>query len=253
MDPFSLLREGGPIMPIILLTALVGYVLAFERLMVWGYWHVVDGPLNRAVAPGELRGLLKIWADKSRLTPIAALLLRAAALAPFSPEQREQAMHVELLSRLPQVNTRISTIGWLGGILPMLGLLGTVSGMIATFKDLALTTSRQVLSQGLSEALWTTEVGLLAALPLLATHHLLSRLQSRWMDRLEFSMALLFQNQEPKRRGKSQAASPPPRVIVKGRAGSNPKNRARAVAKDRAVGKDRAVAKDRAGEAGHEA
>jgi biopolymer transport protein ExbB len=106
----------------------------------------------------------------------------------------------------------------------MLGLLGTVSGMIVTFKDLALTSSRQVLSQGLSEALWTTEVGLLAALPLLATHHLLSRLQSRWMDRLEFCVALLFQTPEPKRRGKSLPASP------------GLKHRARAGAKNRAAG-----------------
>lgn len=217
MDPFVLLREGGPIMPIILLTALVGYVLAFERLLVWGYWRIVDRPLNRAISPGELRGLLKICAGKPRLTPIATLLLRAAALAPFPLEQREQAMQVELLSRLPPVNSRISTIGWLGGILPMLGLLGTVSGMIATFKDLALTSSRQVLSEGLSEALWTTEVGLLAALPLLATHHLLSRLQSRWMDRLELSLALLFQTPEPKRRGKSPSASPG----IKGREGGH--------------------------------
>ncbi len=79
----------------------------------------------------------------------------------------------------------------------MLGLLGTVSGMILTFKDLALTTSRQVLSQGLSEALWTTEVGLLAALPLLAAHHLLTRLKARWLDRLEFHTALLFHGAGP--------------------------------------------------------
>lgn len=206
MDALFLLREGGPIMPIILFTALVGYVLAFERLMVWGFWRIVDRPLYRAADSHELRQLLKICAAKPRLTPIAALLVRAAGLPRAAPEQSEQAMQVQILARLPEVNARVSTIGWLGGILPMLGLLGTVSGMIVTFKDLALTTSRQVLSQGLSEALWTTEVGLLAALPLLATHHLLSRLRSRWMDRLEFSLALLFQPAQPKSRAKGTAA-----------------------------------------------
>ena len=125
------------------------------------------------------------------------MLLRAVALSSLPPDRREQAMQLEILARMPEVNARVATIGWLGGILPMLGLLGTVSGMILTFKDLALTTSRQVLSQGLSEALWTTEVGLLAALPLLAAHHLLTRLKARWLDRLEFHTALLFHGAWP--------------------------------------------------------
>ena len=74
----------------------------------------------------------------------------------------------------------------------MLGLLGTVSGMITTFGELAVTTSRQILSQGLSEALWTTEIGLLAAVPLLAVHHGLTRLKARRLNRLERALALLW-------------------------------------------------------------
>jgi len=194
MDSFILLREGGPIMPIILLTALVGYALACERLMMWGVWHLRDRPFYRTAAARALGALL---ADIPRPTPLSGLLSRAAALRGLPPDRREQAMQLELLARMPEVNARVATIGWLGGILPMLGLLGTVSGMIATFKDLALTTSRQVLSQGLSEALWTTEVGLLAALPLLAAHHLLTRLKARWLDRLEFHTALLFHGSGP--------------------------------------------------------
>lgn len=194
MDSFILLREGGPIMPIILLTALVGYALACERLMMWGYWFIQDRPIYRAAAARALRALL---ADIPRPTPLSGLLLRAAGLSSLPPDRREQAMQLEILARMPEVNARVATIGWLGGILPMLGLLGTVSGMIATFKDLALTTSRQVLSQGLSEALWTTEVGLLAALPLLVTHHLLTRLKARWLDRLELHTALLFHGSGP--------------------------------------------------------
>ena len=226
MDAFVLLREGGPIMPIILFTSLVGYVLAFERLIMWGYWRTVDRPLYRALTFAELQGLLRICAPKPRLTPIAQLLVRAAELPADAPEQLERAMHVEILARLPRVNARISTIGWLGSILPMLGLLGTVSGMIVTFKDLALTSSRQVLSQGLSEALWTTEVGLLAALPLLASHHLLSRLRSRWMDQLEFGLALLFQSQQAPPSG--EAASPGGKIEPRGKAGGTRRRSRRA-------------------------
>jgi len=189
----TLLAEGGPIMPLIVGTALVGYVLAVERLLTWSWWHWRDGPLRRAHHRQALaRAVERVTAWRwwvRRPTPLAHLLARAKALGPVSPGQLESVMHAEVLSRLPEVDARIATIGWLGGILPMLGLLGTVSGMIATFQDLAETTSRQVLSQGLSEALWTTEVGLLGALPLLATHHLLTRMRARWLTRLEIGLA----------------------------------------------------------------
>jgi biopolymer transport protein ExbB len=96
---------------------------------------------------------------------------------------------------MPQVGTRIASLGWLGGILPMLGLMGTVSGMILTFRSLAATSSRQVLSLGLAEALYATLAGLLGALPLLAAHHVLTRFKARWLLHLERCLTVL--EQEP--------------------------------------------------------
>jgi biopolymer transport protein ExbB len=191
---YTLLREGGPFMPLILLTALIGYVLSAERLLAWGYWHYSDRPLFKAEDAAAFAAYLDEPGPRRRPTPLLWLLLCAKGYRDDPPEARDKAIHLDILSRLPEVDARIATIGWLGGILPMLGLLGTVSGMIVTFKDLALTTSRQVLSQGLSEALWTTEVGLLAALPLLAVHHLLTRLKTRWLNQLELNLALLFES-----------------------------------------------------------
>jgi biopolymer transport protein ExbB len=195
MEPSTLLpvllREGGPIMPLILAAALAGSLLACERLLVWVSWVRRDRSLRRAPDAGTLAEALRAL-PPAPSTPLADLLRGAAPLASLSPERREPALQALLLTRLPAVEARISTIGWLGTILPMLGLLGTVSGMITTFHDLALTTSRQVLSQGLAEALWTTEVGLVTALPLLAVHHALSRLKQRWLNGLERALALLL-------------------------------------------------------------
>ncbi len=192
MTFFTLLQEGGPIMPIILLTALVGYVLACERLLVWSRWYYKDRTFYRENGRRALEAELEPPAVGA--TPLGRLLLFAMANRSAPPERRERFMELAILSRMPAVEARIATIGWLGGILPMLGLLGTVSGMLGTFKELAFSASRQVLSQGLSEALWTTEVGLLGAVPLLAVHHLLTRLKSRWLNRLELNLALLFQD-----------------------------------------------------------
>jgi len=197
----SLLAQGGPIMPVILLGALTGFVLACERLLAWGLWWYRDRHVRRLLATSGRNGAdLAAWAQGSRAsgaspepgnTPLAGLLREASQILALPLPQREPALEALLLSRVPRMDTRISTIGWLGGILPLLGLLGTVSGMITTFNDLALTTSRQVLSQGLSEALWTTEAGLVGAVPLLAVHHLLGRAKARWLDALERGLALL--------------------------------------------------------------
>ena len=63
--------------------------------------------------------------------------------------------------------------------------------------------------EGLSEALWTTEVGLIGALPLLAAHHVLTRLKARWLTHLERALALLLAAAAtPGEQG--QQAGPPP-------------------------------------------
>ena len=187
----TLIGEGGPLMPLILLAALAGYVLSCERLLAWAAWHWRDRPLLRVNNGAALAGRLKGLAAKADLTPYRRILTQALYAAKYPPEKREAAVQAAVMGQISKVEARISTIGWLGTILPLLGLLGTVSGMITTFQDLSVTTSRQVLSQGLSEALWTTEVGLIGALPLLAVHHLLSRLKSRWVNHLERALSLI--------------------------------------------------------------
>ena len=192
----TLLFHSGPIMPVLLVTTLTGYVLAWERAMVWSHWLLRDRHVTPAQDAATLRSGIARAAQRPHETPLAAVLRRVAALGPMDVRERESRVQEAILGQLARVDARIASIGWLSTILPMLGLLGTVSGMIATFQDLAQTTSRQVLSQGLSEALWTTEVGLLGAMPLMAVHHVLTRLRERWFNRLERLLTLLFLNDE---------------------------------------------------------
>lgn len=72
------------------------------------------------------------------------------------------------LDRLAWVERRLPFIGILAGAAPLAGLLGTVSGMLATFSGLASSTVAQPIdkiSVGISEALITTQAGLLIAIP----------------------------------------------------------------------------------------
>jgi biopolymer transport protein ExbB len=94
---------------------------------------------------------------------------------------------------------------WLGALVvaaPLLGLLGTVLGMIDTFNAVALRTEEagHLVSSGISEALLTTEVGLLAALPgtfgLAHLYRLHKHLANR-LDRCESLLALALEHQPP--------------------------------------------------------
>jgi biopolymer transport protein ExbB len=70
---------------------------------------------------------------------------------------------------------------------PLLGLLGTVSGMISTFNMMTLfgAGDPSIVSGGISEALVTTELGLIVAIPALIMHALLSRKAGSYVESLE--------------------------------------------------------------------
>ncbi|MBM4020017.1 MAG: MotA/TolQ/ExbB proton channel family protein [Planctomycetes bacterium] len=92
-------------------------------------------------------------------------------------------METALLAEAPKLERSLSLLAALAGVAPLLGLLGTVSGMIATFDTISAagTGNPRLLSGGLSEALITTQSGLMVAIPLLLVHAWLRR----WVERRE--------------------------------------------------------------------
>ena len=80
------------------------------------------------------------------------------------------------MHELPRLEHFLSTIGVLAAVAPLLGLLGTVTGMINTFHMITLFGSGNtgLMAGGISEALITTAAGLVIAIPLLLAHNYLS-------------------------------------------------------------------------------
>lgn len=89
----------------------------------------------------------------------------------------ENSVQDSLLQQVPRLERFISTLSVLAAISPLLGLLGTVTGMIGTFEVITLfgTGDPELMSGGISEALITTQVGLAVAIPIMLLHHLLDR------------------------------------------------------------------------------
>lgn len=165
---------GGWCMPFIALTSLVLFALGIHvhfrlsgkgfatiREKTWRRW--IDHPDQRRGPIGEL---LDFVTGSNSLKETAAFFeeLRATEIAPFERDLRVMKICV--------------------GAAPLLGLLGTVTGMLATFGALASGAGGEktmaLVAAGISEALITTETGLVIALPGLFFQYQMTRKHERY-------------------------------------------------------------------------
>ncbi|MEM7674354.1 MAG: MotA/TolQ/ExbB proton channel family protein, partial [Verrucomicrobiota bacterium] len=109
--------------------------------------------------------------------PFGKLFQDAVKHARSSKELLEEVLYERMLETQPQVERLLPIIAVTAATAPLLGLLGTVTGMINTFQQITLfgTSDASKLAGGISEALITTKFGLIAAIPSLVVHALLAR------------------------------------------------------------------------------
>lgn len=117
--------------------------------------------------------------------PQGALL--RIALNEQTAEQRDDRLYACLLEQRNRLERWLGAVAMTASVSPLLGLLGTVSGMIATFKLMTLFGAGDAssVSSGISEALVTTELGLVVAIPALLAHALMSRKVKSYFSQLE--------------------------------------------------------------------
>lgn len=179
----SHVEKGGFWIWPILLLALVALIAAMAK------W--VQLARIRELRPGVVQSVLDAVrrGDSEQAEQIAAtirhparrLLTRGIEMtAPGerkSREQIEEALYERYVEALPPLQRGLALIAITSATAPLLGLLGTVTGMIETFRLINIfgTGDAKSLASGISEALVTTEFGLIVAIPALIAHALLSR------------------------------------------------------------------------------
>jgi biopolymer transport protein ExbB len=109
--------------------------------------------------------------------PAGVLLAAAVDHVDEKKEYIEEILYERMLNAKPRLEALLPFIALTAAAAPLLGLLGTVTGMISTFNMISLfgTGDPRTLSSGISEALITTEWGLYVAIPAVMLHALLSR------------------------------------------------------------------------------
>jgi biopolymer transport protein ExbB len=116
----------------------------------------------------------------------------------------EEILYETIIKAQPKLERFLAFIAVVAATAPLLGLLGTVTGMIKTFKLITIvgTGDARNLSSGISEALITTKWGLIVAIPTLIIHALLNRKAKGVVGSME-QAAVSFINGVAEMRGES--------------------------------------------------
>ena len=174
----SYINTGGIFMYPIVICAFCALVLLIERAVFYMQTaSLLTNQSDKFFTILHAEGMEKAEAHlKTQRGLLKNVLLAALANRRKPVERIAEKMDVVLLNYLPVYRKHLNLLATLAGVMPILGLLGTVTGMIATFKVIALqgTGDAQAMADGISEALITTQAGLVSAVPIIFGHVLLS-------------------------------------------------------------------------------
>ncbi len=174
------MRSGGPLVIPILLVGLVALILTIERLIFLGrVRHNTDALMTRVteqVEQGDFDGALKT-ARPHQKRPTGRVLMAGLLHRGQSREVIESALSEAILKQAPRLEHFLGALKVSAAVAPLLGLLGTVTGMINTFQVITThgTGDPRLMAGGISEAMVTTQVGLAVAIPVMMVAAFLSR------------------------------------------------------------------------------
>jgi len=159
------IRQGGTIGYLIIALGGVGLAIAVWRLLALGRLSLgIRRQLSAPQSPTEDNPLGRVMLA-ARSAPVSSSEFAEGGLT-------EARLDEAVLRELPAIERGQSVIRLLAGIAPLMGLLGTVTGMIATFQAITAYGSgdAKLMAAGISQALITTVLGLIVAVPLLLLH-----------------------------------------------------------------------------------
>jgi len=174
--------RNSPVMIIILVCSVITFGFALERLVY--FWkrqghpdQVLSGALER-LRSGNLKEAA--WQCATSPHPVGAVARQVIENSTMSSDAIEEKMQIALSEQKLQLERHLGWLGTMGNTAPLIGLLGTVWGIMRAFHDMANTGSAgpSVVAAGIAEALFTTAAGLLVAVPaVMLYNHFLRRMQ----------------------------------------------------------------------------
>ena len=166
MNVLEFIKNGGVMMYPLILASIVLIALGIERFIALRKASVdndalLDG-IKQAYTPGSVDTTAATKVCQDFGGPVGRMFARGLKNAQRAPDAIEMAMEQEAANELPQLEANLPMLKTIVNIAPLLGLLGTIAGMITSFQAASksgLSNPTQVLG-GISEALISTATGI---------------------------------------------------------------------------------------------
>lgn len=157
-------HAGGPVGYTITVMLAIGLLIGLYKV------------ITLTLVSGKIRSQLNNTGNPSDSNPLGRILKVYHENKSTDTENLELKLDEAILRELPRIESGINIIKIFAAIAPLLGLLGTVLGMIATFQQITLfgTGDPRLMAGSISMALVTTAQGIIAALPLILTHSIVA-------------------------------------------------------------------------------
>lgn len=195
-----LFHQGGPlVMSGILLVFLISVSLIIERsVRYWLQYDLVNSSgfmaaVQNMVMNNSIENAIRLC-KKARPKLLPYVLAEGLKRANDSTEEIENAMNHATLTVVPKITKLVSLLGTTANVATLLGLLGTIFGLMKSFGAAASATGAQkqtILAEGISEALTATSFGLGTALLCLLAHGFLSMKQQALVNDIHQNVARL--------------------------------------------------------------
>jgi biopolymer transport protein ExbB/TolQ len=193
----AFMQSGGVFMWFIALIWGVGLVIAVDRYLKYKKYHV-DGPslmneLQRYILSNDIQGAIRACSNSTQLLP--KVLKSALKRASKSQDQIQNAIDATALEVIPRVERRLGYLQLIANISTLCGLLGTIKGLMASFSAIDKVDPAQkaeILASGISQAMNTTFLGLLAAISIMMLHAVLASKSEEIINDIdEFSVKIM--------------------------------------------------------------
>jgi len=195
----SFIQGGGIIMmSLILFIWGVGLVICIERFLRISRYDV-DGPsfmneIQRYVLSNDIQGAIRVCSGSVAMLP--KVLKNGLKRVGQGPEQMQNAIDATALEVIPKIELRLNYVQLIANISTLLGLLGTIFGLIASFSsisgDIDPAEKSRLLTEGISQAMNTTAMGLMSAISLMVIHAFITNKTEKIINEIdEFSVKLL--------------------------------------------------------------
>lgn len=191
--------DGGPIMLPLLILSMVAIAVIIDRIRVFRLAQADTSALRETIITQLEEGQVEdaIRECEAHKGPVAAVLMvglvkyrklmkRGRSLteieANVNKTMADYAPHV-----IESLEKRMNLLAMIGMVSPLLGMTGTVTGMIASFGTMSSGLDAGAVSVGISEALVTTAAGLIVAIPAVVAHNIFGKKVDRFILDIEES------------------------------------------------------------------